>query len=73
MDLKEKKLNSKLIYEGKVVTLYKDDVLCPNGNKSIREVVRHTKGACILCINDKNEVYVIKQYRYPSLILLTMV
>ena len=32
MDLKEKKLNSKLIYEGKVVTLYKDDVLCPNGN-----------------------------------------
>lgn len=65
MDLKEKKLNSKLIYEGKVVTLYKDDVLCPNGNKSIREVVRHTKGACILCINDKNEVYVIKQYRYP--------
>lgn len=64
MDLKEKKLDSTLIYDGKVLHIYKDKVLCANGNESYREIVKHNGGAAILFINDKNEVALVKQYRY---------
>ena len=63
MDFKEKQLNSKLIYDGKVVKLYVDDVKCPNNNISKREIVKHNGGVCILAIID-NKVILEKQYRY---------
>ena len=43
----EKKLDSQLIYDGKIIKLYKDSVLCDNGNKATREVVRHNGGVGI--------------------------
>ena len=64
MNLEEKQLDNTLIYDGRVVKLYKDRVLCPNGNESIREYIRHSGGAAILCINSKKEVLLIKQFRY---------
>lgn len=64
MDLKEKRLSGKTIYDGKVIKVTCDDVLCPNGNISKREIVHHNGGSAILCINDKEEVLLIKQYRY---------
>ena len=48
MDLKEKKLASKNIYKGHIVNLFVDDVLCPNGHESTREVIRHCKAACVV-------------------------
>ena len=62
---KEKKVSSKTIYEGKIVDLYVDEVICQNNNKAIREVIRHCKASCILALNDKNEIIIEKQYRYP--------
>lgn len=64
MDMREKKLNSETIFEGKVVTLEKDKVLCPNGNESYREIIRHPGGAAILCITEKDEVILERQFRY---------
>ncbi len=64
MDFKERKINSETIYDGKVVKLVKDEVLCPNGNKSYREIVRHNGGAGVLCITPDNKVLLIKQFRY---------
>ena len=64
MELKEKKKNSKIIYKGKIVTLYKDEVLCPNGHDAIREVIRHCKAVAILA--KVGEKFIMeKQYRYP--------
>lgn len=65
MDMREKKLKSDVIYDGKIVRLEKDTVLCPNGKEAFREVIRHNGGAAILYINDKDEVLLIKQFRYP--------
>ncbi len=65
MNLKEKKLSSKEIYKGKIINLYVDDVLLPNGQESKREVVRHCRASAILAFNDKGEVLLEKQYRYP--------
>ena len=44
----EKKLSSELIYDGKVIKVSKDQVLCPNGNESMREIVHHRGGVGIL-------------------------
>ena len=64
MDMREKKISGEVIFDGKVVKLEKDKVLCPNGNESIREIVRHPGGAAILAITDNNEVILERQFRY---------
>ena len=63
MDKKELTIKSETIYEGKVVNLKKDEVLCPNGEKSIREVVTHHGGVGIL-IKVDDKFIIERQYRY---------
>lgn len=62
--MREKKLESELIFKGKIITVTKDKVLCPNGNESYREVVRNTGGAAILVVIN-NKILLEKQFRYP--------
>lgn len=64
MDLKEKNLDSTKIYSGKILDLYKDKVLCPNGNEAYREYVKHSGASCILAIIN-GKIILEKQYRYP--------
>ncbi len=64
MELNEKTLNTHSIYDGKVVKLRKDDVLLPNGNVSMREVIHHPGGACVIAI-ENGEIYFVRQFRYP--------
>ena len=61
--MKEKTINSKKIFDGKVVKLFVDEVLTPNNNVATREIVKHLGGVCILGIID-NKVIMEKQYRY---------
>ncbi len=63
MAKKEKKIDSRLIYDGHILQLYKDEVLCLNGQKSTREIVRHPGGVCILAMID-NKIIMEKQFRY---------
>jgi len=64
MSEKEKTLKRNVLYKGRVITLETNDVLCPNGATSLREVVRHPGGVCVLAIVD-DCVVLEKQYRYP--------
>ena len=64
MELKEKKIMSETIFEGHILTLQKDTVLCPNGNITTREVARHAEAAAMLVIRD-DKVLIERQYRYP--------
>lgn len=64
MELKEKKISSEEIYKGKILDLYKDKVLCPNGHESYREVVRHCKAVCVIAELD-GKIAIEEQYRYP--------
>ena len=63
MDKEEKKLSSNIVYDGKIFTVTKDDVLCPNGQKAIREIVHHRGGVAILFKVDDKFIFE-KQYRY---------
>ena len=62
--MKEKKISGEVIYDGKILTLVKDKVICPNNEEAYREIVRHNGGAAILVVNEKNEVLLIRQFRY---------
>lgn len=59
----DKQINSQLIYQGKVVTLKKDHILCENGIYADREVVHAPGGVAILAIQD-NQILLVSQYRY---------
>lgn len=65
MELFEKKLSSKQVFDGVVVKLFVDDVELPDGKKSIREVVRHPGAVCVIPIDENENVIMIKQFRYP--------
>lgn len=65
MDFEEKTLTSKVVYDGKIMTVLKDDVEISTGKKSFREVVRHSGGVVIFALKDENTVLAVKQFRYP--------
>ena len=60
----EKKINGEVLYDGYVVRLEKDKVLCPNNNEAYREIVRHSGGAAVLCVTKENKIVLVKQFRY---------
>lgn len=65
MDFEEKTLNSEIVYDGKVITVIKDDVEVADGHKSFREVIIHSGGVVIVALKDEQTVLLVKQYRYP--------
>lgn len=61
---KENKIDSELVFKGKVITVTKDTVKIENGNIATREVVHHNGGSSIVAINKNCEIALVKQYRY---------
>ena len=65
MDLTEKKLSRKDVYQGILVQVHVDEVELPNGHISHREVVDHVDGVAILALDERNNALTVTQYRYP--------
>lgn len=63
--LKEKTISSDTIFEGKVLKVLVDDVLLSDGEKSKREIVVHSGGVCVAALDKENNLYFVKQFRYP--------
>lgn len=63
MSVKEKKVDGKIIYKGKILTLDLDTVLLPDGKSAKREIVRHSCGAAVLFVKN-GEVLLVRQFRY---------
>lgn len=64
MEFMEKTINSELIFDGRVVKLYKDSVELSTGQKTFREVVKHSGGVVILAFKE-DKILLVKQFRYP--------
>ena len=62
----EKQDSSELIFDGRVLHVYKDGVTLPNGNHSIREYIRHIGAVCVVPVTDAGEVICVRQFRYPE-------
>lgn len=73
MHLSETKTGSETIYDGRIMTVTRDTVVLENGEQAVREVVHHSGGVCVVPLTDKNEVILVKQFRYPFADVLTEV
>ncbi|MBE6781698.1 MAG: NUDIX hydrolase [Ruminococcaceae bacterium] len=65
MNLDEKKVKSNLLYDGRIIKLYNDQILLPNEKTAFREYVKHPGGVCVVPITEENEILLVRQYRYP--------
>lgn len=62
--LREEPVSSELIYDGKVLHVYRDEIRLPNGKHSFREYNRHNGAVCVIPVTAENEVICVRQYRY---------
>ena len=64
-DLIEKEKSSSVIYDGKILHVYKDTVTLPNGEEACRELIRHVGAVAIVALTDDGRVILERQFRYP--------
>ena len=62
---KEKALTSEQIFDGVVVKLYRDEIELENGERAVREYIRHPGGVCVAAVDDDENIYMVEQFRYP--------
>ncbi|MBQ3090074.1 MAG: NUDIX hydrolase [Oscillospiraceae bacterium] len=65
MKLAEKWISSDYKFYGKIINTRVDQCLLPDGNQAIREVVEHPGGVTVAALTDKDELFFVRQFRYP--------
>ncbi|MBE6577822.1 MAG: NUDIX hydrolase [Ruminococcaceae bacterium] len=60
----EKQKSSELIFDGKVLHLYRDEIYLPDGREAFREFCRHIGAVCVVPVTDEGEIICVRQYRY---------
>jgi ADP-ribose pyrophosphatase len=65
MDLTEKKIDGRVMYDGNFITVCKDNVLLPDGSTSTREYITHPGAVAVLALLDNGKLVMERQYRYP--------
>lgn len=61
----EKCISSKRVFSGVLLDVFSDEVVLPNGRKSIREYIRHPGAALAIPYLGDREIVLIRQFRYP--------
>jgi ADP-ribose pyrophosphatase len=57
-------VSTEQIFEGSIIDLRVDRLLLADGKSSVRETVEHNGGVVIACQPSKDEIILIKQYRF---------
>lgn len=65
MELYEKTLSSRLVYDGGLLKVYYDTVELINGKTAWREVIRHPGAVVVVPIDNEGNIHLVRQYRYP--------
>lgn len=65
-DGKARVLESRRVFQGRIVTLDVDRIIEPSGAEVEREVVRHPGAAVLLAVSSKRTVFLVRQYRYAA-------
>ena len=58
-------LSSETVFEGPIISLYRDRVAMPGGGDSVRDIVRHPGAVAIVAVDDRERVVLVRQYRHP--------
>ena len=73
MHLQEKTVKSDVVYEGPIFTITHDIAELENGKNSVRDVLHHHGGVCVVPVTENNEIYLVRQFRYPFAAVTTEV
>lgn len=65
MKLTETTKKENMLYNGRIIKMFCDEIYLPNGEEAKREYVSHSGGVTILPIDEENNVYFVRQFRYP--------
>lgn len=65
MKLYEKTRSSDTKFEGRIIKVLLDEVELENGKTAKREVVCHNGGVCVAALTEKDEILLVRQFRYP--------
>ena len=65
MHLQEKTISSETKYEGVIFTITSDTAELENGTTAVRDVLHHSGGVCVIPVTDDNEIFLVRQFRYP--------
>jgi ADP-ribose pyrophosphatase len=60
-----KVVSSRLVYAGRVVSMRVDEISLSDGGTATREVVEHPGAVVIIALDDREHVYLVRQYRHP--------
>jgi ADP-ribose pyrophosphatase len=64
-DLTERHISGRLVYDGSLLKVYRDEVELPDGSHGYREYIRHPGAVAILALFDDGRVLLERQFRYP--------
>jgi ADP-ribose pyrophosphatase len=57
-------LDTETVFEGPVISLYRDRVAMPGGGNSVRDIVRHPGAVAVVAVDDQDRVVLVRQYRH---------
>jgi ADP-ribose pyrophosphatase len=62
-ELWEKEIESKKIFQGRLISVRVDTVEMPDGKKSTREIVEHPGAVAVIAITQDQELILVRQFR----------
>jgi ADP-ribose pyrophosphatase len=65
MNYFEKTVSEKHIYKGNIIDVDLLTVTLPDGRETTRDIVRHPGAAAVIPLNEKGEIYMVRQFRKP--------
>jgi ADP-ribose pyrophosphatase len=61
--MKQTTLQSETIYQGRIFSLEKHQIVLPNGESATRELIQHNGAAAVVALTDNHEILLVQQYR----------
>lgn len=65
MNLEEKTISTKKIFDGRIISVQVDEVELPNGKTSTRELVKHPGAVAVIAVTEEGKIVLVEQYRKP--------
>jgi len=64
-NLQETTTESSQVFDGRLLHVYNDAIILPNGKKGTREYIKHVGAVAVVPLTQDGKVIVEKQFRYP--------
>jgi ADP-ribose pyrophosphatase len=64
--LRETITGSELVYDGRIVHLYKETVELPDGKTAVREIIHHVGAVAVIPIAPDGKIVLVRQYRLAA-------